>query len=102
MAEIINMNSIDKSNFGIFVANYIHLANYICKGVPIIFVFVKISKRSYGIIHCRSRATQRRNDGIWAPDSGSCDTPELIKLCKLPLASKFYAWSQRDKEIPIC
>ena len=45
---------------------------------------------------------ERRNHGIWAPDSGSCNIAETRKNCELPLGSKFYSWAQRDKEMPNC
>ena len=48
----------------------------------------------------RSTETERRSNGIWAPDSGICnDKAETKKSCNLPSASKLYSWGQRDKEI---
>ena len=40
----------------------------------------------------------KQNNGIWAPDSGPCDTNEPSKICELQSGSKLYTWGQRNKE----
>ena len=43
---------------------------------------------------------ERRNQGISAPDAGSCSEVGTRKTCKLPSGSKYYTWADRDKEMP--
>ena len=43
-----------------------------------------------------------QNEGIWAPNSGTCELSEHTEGCQLPSGSKYYSWGQRDKEMPIC
>ena len=40
----------------------------------------------------------RDSDGIWMPNSGTCEQGEQERGCQLPIGSRFYSWSQRDKE----
>ena len=42
------------------------------------------------------------SNGIWMPNSGTCEQVEQGKGCQLPHGSSFYSWSQRDKEMPNC
>ena len=38
------------------------------------------------------------SNGIWMPNSGTCEQVEQGRGCQLPFGSRFYSWSQRDKE----
>ena len=38
------------------------------------------------------------SDGIWMPNSGTCEQVEQGRTCQLPFGSRFYSWSQKDKE----
>ena len=40
----------------------------------------------------------KKNDGIWAPDSGPCEQTDQTEVCSLPPGSKYYSWGQRNKE----
>ena len=44
----------------------------------------------------------RRNSGIWAPDSGTCEEKATSKPCELPDGSKLYKWADREKEMQNC
>ena len=37
------------------------------------------------------------NDGIWAPDSGSCEQAKISEVCSLPSGSEYYTWGKRNK-----
>ena len=43
-----------------------------------------------------------QNNGIWAPNTGTCELSKHTERCKLPSGSKYYRWNQRDKEMPFC
>ena len=40
----------------------------------------------------------KRNQGIWAPDSGTCADSERNKICTLSSGAKYYSWANRNKE----
>ena len=40
----------------------------------------------------------KKNNGIWAPDSGPCEQTEQTEICFLPSGSKYFSWGQRNKE----
>ena len=40
----------------------------------------------------------KRNQGIWAPDSGPCADSERNKICTLSSGAKYYSWANRNKE----
>ena len=39
----------------------------------------------------------KRNNGIWAPDGGTCELSGPAAKCELPTGSKLYSWGNRDK-----
>ena len=39
----------------------------------------------------------KKNNGIWAPDSGPCERVEQTEICSLPSGSEYYSWGQRNK-----
>ena len=39
----------------------------------------------------------KKNNGIWAPDSGSCEPAKETITCELPSGSRYYSWGQREK-----
>ena len=41
----------------------------------------------------------KQNNGIWAPDSGSCKPAKekITSTCDLPSGSDYYSWGQREK-----
>ena len=44
----------------------------------------------------------KRNEGIWAPDSGPCAYIEHNKICSLSSGAKYYSWANRNKERANC
>ena len=39
----------------------------------------------------------KKNNGIWAPDSGLCEPAKETEPCKFPTGSRYYSWGQREK-----